>query len=146
MRGLTLPIALGLGIGYFAGLYSITREYHFSPFLLVSTGLISLCTLIIYGLDKRAARREHQRTPENTLHLLALFGGWPGALVARPLFRHKTRKQPFVGLFWGTTVVSLLMLGGLLFSSPLAPARDWLDEKALQWPLVIQQHLNTVNR
>ena len=65
MRGLTLPIALGLAIGYFAGLYSITREYHFSSFLLVSTGLISLCTLIIYGLDKRAARREHQRTPEN---------------------------------------------------------------------------------
>ena len=32
---------------------------------------------------------------ESDLLGLALIGGSPGALLARHLFRHKTRKQPF---------------------------------------------------
>lgn len=38
------------------------------------------------------AERGRWRTPENTLHVAELLGGWPGALVAQQLFRHKTRK------------------------------------------------------
>ena len=61
---------------------------------------VSLVTLLVYGWDKRRAGKGGRRVPESTLHLLALFGGWPGALVARPLFRHKTKKQPFSAIFW----------------------------------------------
>ena len=40
-------------------------------------------TFFTYALDKSAARQNACRTPERTLHFLALAGGWPGALLAR---------------------------------------------------------------
>ena len=54
---------------------------------------------------KQAAQSGAWRTPETTLLVVGLLGGWPGALVARAVCRHKTRKQPFVTLFWLTVAV-----------------------------------------
>lgn len=62
---------------------------------------------LMYWFDKAAARRDAQRTPENSLHLVSLFGGWPGALIAQQQFRHKTVKQPFQTVFWITVVLNL---------------------------------------
>lgn len=74
-------------------------------YVVLSAGLFAL-----YGRDKAAARRGGRRTPELTLHLLALAGGWPGALLARRVFRHKTKKQPFRTVFWCTVVVNCAAL------------------------------------
>ena len=71
---------------------------------------------IMYWLDKSAAQRSAQRTPENTLHLVALAGGWPGALIAQQRFRHKTIKQPFQTIFWGTVVLNLAFVAWLVRS------------------------------
>lgn len=67
---------------------------------------VSLVTFLWYAKDKSAARKNARRTPESTLHLLSLIGGWPGALVAQQELRHKTRKQPFRLLFWVTVVLN----------------------------------------
>jgi uncharacterized membrane protein YsdA (DUF1294 family) len=83
--------------------------------------LLSAATFVVYGLDKRAAENGRRRTPEATLHILSLAGGWPGALVARAVFRHKTRKQPFKTVFWGTVMANCAALLWLLAQLPPAP-------------------------
>jgi uncharacterized membrane protein YsdA (DUF1294 family)/cold shock CspA family protein len=70
----------------------------------------SLITFIAYAFDKSAAQSGSWRTQENTLHLLALIGGWPGALIAQNRLRHKSRKTSFQVVFWAT---ALLNCGGL---------------------------------
>ena len=68
--------------------------------VLVVSAVASLIAFAGYGFDKWAARRSSRRVPENTLHLWSLLGGWPGALVAQRVFRHKTRKASFQIVFW----------------------------------------------
>ena len=77
----------------------------------------SLIALILYAFDKRAASRGDWRIPEKTLHLVALVGGWPGALLGQQLFRHKRRKTAFLLLFWLTVAANL----GLFYAVLAAP-------------------------
>ena len=62
--------------------------------------LASLLSFLQYWRDKRSARSGGRRTAENTLHLVELAGGWPGALIAQQRFRHKTRKASYQAVFW----------------------------------------------
>ncbi len=75
-------------------------------FVLVAYAVMSLITFIIYWLDKRAAKSNTRRIPENTLHLLALVCGWPGGLVAQQWLRHKTLKVPFRYVLWATVLLN----------------------------------------
>lgn len=78
-------------------------------FAAVYLAVLNLLTFAIFGVDKAAAadkvRGGRSRVPERALLTLAALGGSPGALLARPLFRHKTRKQPFGA--WLTLIVFL---------------------------------------
>ena len=77
----------------------------------------SIATFTAYAADKSAASRGTWRTPESTLHLLAVVGGWPGALLAQQFLRHKSTKQPFRQVFWATALLNVV---GLVFlASPL---------------------------
>lgn len=87
--------------------------------VLAGYGILSGVALLMYRLDKSAAQRGAQRTPESTLHAIALVGGWPGALVARQLFRHKTIKQPFRTVFWFTVVANCAALAWFVSESAL---------------------------
>lgn len=69
----------------------------------------SLLSFALYTRDKSAALRGAWRTSEVTLHVVDLAGGWPGALIAQQVFRHKTRKRDFRGVFWFTVVVNILV-------------------------------------
>jgi len=70
------------------------------PWALLVYGVASLLVLVLYWYDKRSARHGRWRTPENTLHAVELLGGWPGALLAQQVFRHKTRKVSYQVVFW----------------------------------------------
>ena len=73
----------------------------------------SVIAFFAYAFDKEAARNNRWRTPENTLHLFALLGGWPGALAAQRLFRHKSKKTSFLTVFWATVFLNCCALGWL---------------------------------
>lgn len=71
-------------------------------------GGMSLVTFIAYALDKRAAASSGWRVAEGSLLALGLAGGWPGAIVAQQMYRHKTVKVSFQVVFWVTVVVNVV--------------------------------------
>jgi uncharacterized membrane protein YsdA (DUF1294 family)/cold shock CspA family protein len=86
------------------------------PLVIVAVSLgvylgASLLTFFVYAHDKTAAQQNAQRIPENWLHFLALAGGWPGALSAQQLLRHKSRKAEFRRVFWATVILNVVALG-----------------------------------
>lgn len=81
---------------------------------------MSLITFVVYGIDKQRAGTARRRIPEQTLHLLALLGGWPGAWLAQRQFRHKTKKTSFQIVFWfmvGLHIVAVAALGWVIAPS-----------------------------
>ncbi|MEQ8693658.1 MAG: cold shock and DUF1294 domain-containing protein [Pseudomonadales bacterium] len=101
----------GLFLALVAGLVITGRL----PVLMLSLYLLaSIVTAMVYAWDKSAARKARWRTAENTLHLLGLVGGWPGALVARHFFRHKSKKTSFILVFWATVVLNCIGLAWLM--------------------------------
>ncbi|MDU9393545.1 DUF1294 domain-containing protein [Pseudomonas sp. zfem002] len=63
-------------------------------------GVMSLVCAGLYRHDKRQAVQVGRRIPERLLHVAELLGGWPGALLAQQLWRHKTRKLSYQLPFW----------------------------------------------
>ncbi|MDY0250648.1 MAG: DUF1294 domain-containing protein [Pseudomonas sp.] len=61
---------------------------------------MSLLSIWQYSRDKHNAQTGAWRTPEKQLHAVELLGGWPGALLAQQLLRHKTKKASYQGVFW----------------------------------------------
>lgn len=93
---------------------------YFMSYIPRNVGLVyvvmSVVTFLAYASDKYKARRgeSHSRTPESTLHFLALLGGWPGAAIAQEILRHKSKKREFRQGFWFTVVVNCAALTWLI--------------------------------
>lgn len=69
---------------------------------------LSVLTFALYAADKRAAQKNRWRTPENTLLIIGLVGGWPGAAIAQQVLRHKTKKLSFRYRFWTTVILNVI--------------------------------------
>ncbi len=93
-----LGLLLILGFSVLIGIASFQQmlPYQIAAFYLIASGF----TFIAYGLDKSAARKGNWRTKESTLQLMALIGGWPGALLAQIWLRHKSQKIRFRVTLW----------------------------------------------
>lgn len=76
--------------------------------------LVNAMTVERFWFDKRGACAREWRVPESTLLGLALIGGTPGAFAARHLFRHKTRKQPFVTTLYLIAAIQCGLVAGLI--------------------------------
>lgn len=95
---------LAAGVGFAAGL---------PPYFAWLIGG-SVATLLVYGADKRQARRGGWRVPERLLFGLALLGGVAGAWGGMALFRHKTRHAAFFAVNGIATALHLALTGWLL--------------------------------
>lgn len=117
-RGTTTLFA----IPAFLCLYAIVAVLWRPPVWIAATYAgMSLFTFMIYARDKAAAQAQRWRTAESTLHLLALAGGWPGALLAQQWLRHKSAKREFRAVFWVTVLLNVA--GLILLSSPFGRQR-----------------------
>jgi uncharacterized membrane protein YsdA (DUF1294 family)/cold shock CspA family protein len=102
----TLPRVLVIPV--FVGIYTfVIRRWGFYPPVLLAYLGLSILAFLAYAFDKAAAVSGRWRTAEQTLHLFSLAGGWPGALIAQQLLRHKTSKPSFVAAFWFTVLVNV---------------------------------------
>lgn len=73
--------------------------------------------LITYAADKSAAAKGNWRVSEARLHFMEVLGGWPAALVAQQLLRHKTRKLSFQVGFWTAAFTNATVLAFIMFPS-----------------------------
>lgn len=87
---------------------------------LLYAGASALCA-VLYGVDKHAARAGRDRVPESTLLALGLVGGWPGAIVARRAWRHKTVKASFRWRFWLSVLANIAAFAWLTIAARSAP-------------------------
>ena len=103
---------LFLGIGFY-GVLVLLAVMHKLDWLIVGWyALIGLVTFFMYAQDKKAAQNNEWRTPESTLHLLSIAGGWVGAMIAQTYLRHKSKKPEFRMMYYLTVVINM---AGLLF-------------------------------
>ena len=109
---LPLFVAMSFLLGLLAASYGKYLPGFIAAFYLAA----SLLTFLAYALDKSAARKGRWRTQESSLHLLALAGGWPGALLAQQLLRHKSAKLSFRITLW-----TMILLNGAALAWLLTP-------------------------
>lgn len=111
-RASGLGAAWWLALLLWAALLAFGLATHRLPtWLMAALAALNLATFVAYWIDKRAAEAGRRRTPENTLHLLALLGGWPAARVAQQGLRHKSSKIEFLRTYAASVVANLAWLG-----------------------------------
>ena len=64
--------------------------------LIVYLIFINIISLVAYAMDKHKAKKKKWRIPERNLLLVALLGGYVGALIGVFGLRHKSRHLKFV--------------------------------------------------
>ena len=57
--------------------------------------IINIISFVLFGIDKRRAKRKLWRVSEKVLLATSLLGGATGALIAMVIFKHKLSKKSF---------------------------------------------------
>jgi uncharacterized membrane protein YsdA (DUF1294 family)/cold shock CspA family protein len=116
-----LKLATLASIGFIAALLGLAVAGVIPWWIFIFYISVSFLTLLEYAFDKHKARQKKWRTPEATLHVLELLGGWLGALIAQYVFRHKNRKVSFQFSFWVIVAIHICFWIWFLVQRP-----DWL--------------------
>ena len=122
--GVAVPIAFAMSFLVALAALAVVGRLEMS-WLVLYYGA-SIITYGAYARDKTAAQNARRRIPESKLHLMSLIGGWPGALIAQALLRHKTRKPSFLIGYWLTVIVNCIALG-MIVGKGVSPVKVLLD-------------------
>lgn len=95
----------------------LTLVWHLSFYVGVAYLGMSIVCAGFYWHDKVSAQRGEWRTSEGALIFLGIICGWPGAIVAQQLLRHKTTKPSFRSMHWFSIGLNLAIL--YLVATPL---------------------------
>lgn len=112
---------LFVGVGFYLVLILLAAMHKLSWLVVGWYAVLGLVTYLMYAKDKAAAQRNEWRTPESTLHLLSVLGGWVGAMVAQNYLRHKSQKSEFRIAYYLTVLINLAGLLVLLTNKELLP-------------------------
>ena len=112
-NGTGLKVRMVAGLALLIALATATVLALLPPWLGWAALGINAFTIGAYAVDKAAAQAGRWRTPENTLHLLGVLGGWPGALFAQGAFRHKSSKTAFQVVYTITVVANVVLVMAL---------------------------------
>jgi cold shock CspA family protein/uncharacterized membrane protein YsdA (DUF1294 family) len=93
-----------------------------SPIFFLVYASMSLLAFLMYAEDKGKAKKGQWRTQEDALHFIELCGGWPGALLAQSVIRHKSQKLPYQTTFWTIVIIHLLGWGYAIATDKIALA------------------------
>lgn len=101
--GLVATAAILLVLVFLLGL-------HLYPAWIIS---FSVTTIALFGIDKGLAKAGSDRIPENVLHLFTVLGGFPGQLLGRILFHHKTNfsKHPSFNIVLVASTILWVIIG-----------------------------------
>ena len=79
--------------------------------------IINLLAYILYGIDKRRARRGKYRIPESTLLWMARLGGGIGSWLGIRVFHHKTKHTRFIIAvpFWTILWLAAIVYAGMKY-------------------------------
>ncbi len=121
MRSRNFALFGGLAIILTAALFLVFNRAVNWQWYWLWLGAAGIVTFFFYGYDKLSAKAGAGRIPEALLHLLALAGGFAGALLGMGVFHHKTnyREHP---LFLPVIVVSGVLWGLLIYYLMTQPA------------------------
>ncbi|MBQ1505388.1 MAG: DUF1294 domain-containing protein [Erysipelotrichales bacterium] len=73
---------------------------------------LNVISFLLFGLDKRYAKTDHDRIPEKTLWFSALLFAGPGAYLGMKVFHHKTKKTKFR---YGMPLLILIQMAALVY-------------------------------
>ncbi len=85
-------------------------EESFLNYLIGYLIVINIISLVLFGLDKRKARKNQWRIKESLLLFITLIGGGFGSILGMHLFHHKTQKNKFKFGVPLLTIISTILL------------------------------------
>lgn len=108
-RPITFGFPFALVIWFITMFVASLYLLHYPTFMISYLLLISGTAYSLYALDKVVSNHSRWQIPESLFHLTSILGGWPGAVLAQSLLRHKPISPSFNACFWLSVLLSLTL-------------------------------------